>query len=378
MDFILTEDLAFDTVNKKSFLELIHTINPNVSVPKKTKLIRNLIEKVDLIREKLIAIFKEQNHVCTTADVWSCRGRSFLGVSIHFIDSKLIQRKSYILAFEPILEKQDHKYIGGLIQKVHERYGLDVNKIPFTVTDGGSNMCKAFRFFGPANTSESNIQVIAPVEMNEIDVDELYMADSDDDMSNDQNTDQGLLNEQNIEQEVETIIIELENESGMVLAPYSSTEIVLEQENVLLNLPSEFDDLYADEVPEKQTVLPKQFRCLSHLLNLAASVDLKKRIKQSSFGDIFQKALSKLYRFWYLIRKSAGAKRICETVCGFIYKTPNDTRWNSLYDAILKIVEKPDLYAKCAQKISNELRPKNFQKLLPAEIAMMTDYIACM
>lgn len=368
MDFILSEDLAFDTVNKRSFLDVIHTITPNVSMPKKTKLIQTLIKKVDMISETLKAIFKEQSHVCTTADVWSCRGRSFLGVSAHYIDFKLIERKSYILAFEPILEKQDYKYIGGLIQRVH--------KIPFTVTDGGSNMCKAFRFFGPANTFKSNIRGVTSAEL---DVDELYLGiDSDDDMSNDQNTDQALLNEQNIEQEVEKILNELENVDAMVSTPYSSTEIVLEQGDMMLNLQSEFDDLYADDIPEKQIELPKQLRCMSHLLNLAASVDLKKRIKQSSFGDVFQKALSKLYRFWYLIRKSAGAKRICETVCGFIYKTPNDTRWNSLYDAILKIVEKPDLYAKCTHKISNDLKPKNFQKLMPAEIAMMVDYVACM
>lgn len=379
MDFILSEDLALDTVNKRSFLDLIHTINPNVSVPKRNKLIQTLIKEVDMIRETLKAIFKKQSHVCTTADVWSCRGRSFLGVSAHYIDFKLIERKSYILAFEPILEKQDYKYIGGLIQRIHERYELDANKIPFTVTDGGSNMCKAFRFFGPVNTFESNIQGITSTEINEIDVDELYLGiDSDDDMSNDQNTDQALLNEQYIEQEVEKILNELENEGAMVSTPYSSTEIVLEQGDMMLNLQSEFDDLYADDVPEKQTELPKQLRCMSHLLNLAASVDLKKRIKESSFGDVFQKALSKLYRFWYLIRKSAGAKRICETVCGFIYKTPNDTRWNSLYDAILKIVEKPDLYAKCTQKILSDLKPKNFQKLMPVEIAMMVDYVACM
>lgn len=246
MDFILTEDLPFDTVNKRSFLDLIHTIDPNVSMPKKAKLIQTLIEKVDLIRERLIAIFKERSHVCTTADVWSCRGRSFLGVSVHFIDSKLIERKSYILAFESILEKQDYRYIGGLIQKVHERYGLDVNQIQFTVTDGGSNMCKVFRFLGPDNTSERNIQGIASAQMNEIDAEELYVGiDSDDDMSNDQNTDQELLNEQNIEQEVEKILIELENEGEIVSTPYTSTEIVLEQENMMMNLQSEFDDLYA-------------------------------------------------------------------------------------------------------------------------------------
>lgn len=61
-----------------------------------------------------------------------------------------------------------------------------------------------------------------------------------------------------------------------------------------------------------------------------------------------------------------------------MYKIPNDTRWNSLYDAIAQIVDKPDLYAKCVQKISNELKPKNFQKLLPSEIAMMVDYVTCM
>lgn len=272
MNFVLVEDLPFDTVNKQTFHDLIQTINPNIVLPKTPKLIHSLIEKTHDIKEKLKTIFKEQSHVCTTADVWSCRGRSFLGVSAHFIDSKDLIRRSYILAFKAILKKQDYQFIGQLIHEVHRDYGLDATKIPFTVTDGGSNMCKAFRFFGP---SDSLVVGFAVTDINHDgnQSDELHIDSSDDESESSNN----LQHRESIEEEVEEIIQELERESNQPChGSYISEEVVFS--SVQSDQPdyrSEYEGLYDDEPAEKQIELPNQLRCMSHLLNLAASTDLK-------------------------------------------------------------------------------------------------------
>lgn len=265
MNFILIEDLPFDTVNKQTFHDLIHTVNPNIVLPKTPKLIMSLIEKTGDIKEKLISILKEQSHICTTADVWSCRGRSFLGVSAHFIDSKDLTRRSYILAFEAI-------------HKVHQDYGLDAIKIPFTVTDLGSNMCKAFRFFGPSDSLRVGFTV-ADTNHDGNETDELHV-DSSDDESESSNNLQHRVTE-SMEEEVEEILQELEREDSQPShGSYIPQEIILSSDQRdPVNYRSEYEELYDDEPSEKPIELPKQLRCMSHLLNLAASTDLKKTNK---------------------------------------------------------------------------------------------------
>lgn len=176
------------------------------------------------------------------------------------------------MAFKVILKKQDYQCIGQLIHEVHRDYELDATKIPFTVTDGGSNMCKAFRFFGP---SDSLVVAFAATDINHdgIESDELHI-DSSDDESESSNNPQ---HRESIEEEVEEVLQELEREINQ---PCQGS--------------SEYEGLYDDEPVEKQIELPNQLRCMSHLLNLAASTDLKKRIMQSVIGTPFINAISNL------------------------------------------------------------------------------------
>lgn len=40
------------------------------------------------------AEMSKQNYFCTTADIWSCKNRSFLGVTVHWIDDNLERRSA--------------------------------------------------------------------------------------------------------------------------------------------------------------------------------------------------------------------------------------------------------------------------------------------
>lgn len=56
------------------------------------------------MKSNLKELMAKQTYVCSTADVWSHRARSYLGVSIHFIDADW-KRHSYILAFKHLKER---------------------------------------------------------------------------------------------------------------------------------------------------------------------------------------------------------------------------------------------------------------------------------
>ena len=77
---------------------MIHTIDYGINVPSRRSLsreIRNMfLTNIVEIQNNL----KEAKFVCTTADVWSGRRRSFLGVTAHWIEENTFKRKSVALA----------------------------------------------------------------------------------------------------------------------------------------------------------------------------------------------------------------------------------------------------------------------------------------
>ncbi len=84
--------------------------------------------------------------LCTTADCWSSRRRSFLGVTVHWIDESTLERKGCCLAIRHITGRHTYDIIAKELEAIHQEFGIN-EKICFTVTDSGSNFLKAFRHF---------------------------------------------------------------------------------------------------------------------------------------------------------------------------------------------------------------------------------------
>jgi len=46
------------------------------------------------MKEKLVSLLKDQAYIATTTDCWSAYGRSYLGVTMHWIDAVTLHRQS--------------------------------------------------------------------------------------------------------------------------------------------------------------------------------------------------------------------------------------------------------------------------------------------
>ena len=57
----------------------------------------------------MIKKFKTVSHVSTTADIWSSRQRSFLGVTCHWIDTDHLVRRSAALALRRFKGKHNYE-----------------------------------------------------------------------------------------------------------------------------------------------------------------------------------------------------------------------------------------------------------------------------
>lgn len=119
---------------------------------RKTLAVRLRARYVDA-KEKLIANLLKVESVCTTSDCWSARGKSYLGVTCHWLDCLTLERRSVCLAIRRIFGKHSYDLLARQLEEVHGEFGLLDNTI-LTLTDSGSNFLKAFRLFGakPAQT----------------------------------------------------------------------------------------------------------------------------------------------------------------------------------------------------------------------------------
>lgn len=82
--------------------------------------------------EKEFAIRKEQlkdalfncSDASTTIDAWTCRRRSYLGETVHWVDKTSMKRKSACLACRCIKGRHTHDVLVKLIETIHEEYQI--------------------------------------------------------------------------------------------------------------------------------------------------------------------------------------------------------------------------------------------------------------
>lgn len=70
--------------------------------------------------------------------------RSYLGITIHWIDEETLKRRSAILSCRRVKGKHTYDVLAKIINEVFTEYHIQ-NKVCCTTTDSGSNFVKAFR-----------------------------------------------------------------------------------------------------------------------------------------------------------------------------------------------------------------------------------------
>lgn len=294
MDFIIASNTPINIVALTEYKKLLEGASgKSLKIPSGYIITQELKNRYFQHRQQLQILLDKVPYVCTTADVWSKRAQSYLGVMVHFIDDSY-ERHSYLLAFRKLKGQQTHKILGKSLADIHDEFNLPVSKITHSITDGGSNFCSAFKKFG----NITNDVCVA------IDSDE-----SDDDS-----------------------YVEECNTDDVVILPGVSTNIL------------DFQEIQHSYGRCIDITLPKQLRCFAHLLNLIGKTDFSKNLKKidSATNDLFNDIYSKLKLIWNAFTRRSVAKSIIkeELGCGLI--TPGDTRWNSEFDSMEFIEKKKD------------------------------------
>ncbi|KAL3237879.1 hypothetical protein MRX96_048154 [Rhipicephalus microplus] len=119
---------------------------------------KSLANQIDILyreqKASLSAALEKASTVCCRADCWTASNRSFLGVTLYYIDEESLERRSAALVYQRLSGHHTYDVIATVLHAVFVEYKI-VHKICVVITDNVSNSVKAFRVFGEAEQDEN-------------------------------------------------------------------------------------------------------------------------------------------------------------------------------------------------------------------------------
>lgn len=304
----------------------------------------------------------KRKYLCATADVWSSRAQSYLGVTVHFIDRHTFKRESYVIGFKQLHYRQTYDILAELLHEIFVDYGIKMEQLTNIVTDGGSSFCKMFKMYGkpldvstyiddPNDNGNENEDCENGSDLGSVTT---FMTDCGGELFVNE-----ILNFENV------IDSSIENES------HANSEDCLDEYFG--------HNIAAMNSQTNQIELPPQRRCLSHICNLV-SPDFQNKYLTGMARTSLNSTLEKLNSLWVLTHKSSHAKTICLRILGRCLQTPVETRWNSMADAV-KVCNDADIQKKLnplIQELKSKLKcqsARNLQPLTNNDFIIIAQYV---
>ena len=144
LDYITDSVLALYHVDAPAFVKLISRLTGGRLLPRcRQTVAKQLEERFEVRKQELKEKLANVARVCTTADCWTSRRRSFLGVTIHWLEKDTLQRKGGSLALRVLSGRHTYDKLAKVLESINNEFNIG-EKICFTVTDSGANFTKHF------------------------------------------------------------------------------------------------------------------------------------------------------------------------------------------------------------------------------------------
>ncbi len=141
--FIVEDMLPLSTIESPRFRKILDKIPATCKPTSDRKTFSQYLDKCySDMESNLKRTFESLDHVSTTADIWSANNKSYLGMTVHWIDSISFKHEKAAIACKRVRGKHTYDVIASEIDQVHSAFGLS-HKVTACVTDNGSNFVKA-------------------------------------------------------------------------------------------------------------------------------------------------------------------------------------------------------------------------------------------
>ena len=101
-NFFISSIVPAHITDSQNLREFLCYVAPDFSVPSRRKLTRDIGQLGEEAKGKLIDILAKVKFVATTADSWSAHNRSFLGMTVHWVNSTILKRKKAVLGIKEV------------------------------------------------------------------------------------------------------------------------------------------------------------------------------------------------------------------------------------------------------------------------------------
>jgi hypothetical protein len=145
-NLIIRCNLPLNFVENPGFRDFMKECNFKCEPISAKKLKRDIIPSfTNKVLKTMHETLSSINHVTLTVDGWSDRRcRSFLGITCHFINNKMMPQ-AYLIDFLRFKSPHNSENIHQLTEEVLERFNIK-EKVFKIITDNASSMIKAYKF----------------------------------------------------------------------------------------------------------------------------------------------------------------------------------------------------------------------------------------
>ena len=153
--YVVEDMLPISTVESPAFrniLRKIQTADGQESTSDRKTFANYLDKCYSKMGSELKSTIESLEYMSTTADIWTCHNKSFLGMTAHWIDPKCLKREKAAIACRRIKGRHTYDVVASVIERIHSAFGL-THKVTASVTDNGSNFIKTFRVYEAAGAT---------------------------------------------------------------------------------------------------------------------------------------------------------------------------------------------------------------------------------
>jgi hypothetical protein len=145
-NLIIKCGLPLHLVEQPAFREFLKTLNAKVDPISAKKIKRVAIPAyLSNVLDKIHTTLNKTNDLTLTIDAWSDRRcRSYLGITCHFIDEKMMP-VNFLIDFKRFKSPHTAEDIQQLTEEVLEKFSIK-EKVFRIITDNASSMIKAYKF----------------------------------------------------------------------------------------------------------------------------------------------------------------------------------------------------------------------------------------
>ena len=174
-EYIIEDMQPLSTVESPAFCKLISNIC-TTQIPDRKSFTQHLDKVYDSMLNKIKQILEKIDVVCTTVDMWTAHHRSYLGMTVHWIDPHTLKWHKAAIACTRMRGRHTYDVLVCKTEQVHTSYSL-AGKVCATITDNGSNFVKAFTVLSDSANCTTEDVVEEGEDVAFEDVDELLSLD---------------------------------------------------------------------------------------------------------------------------------------------------------------------------------------------------------